>query len=664
MARNRQVVALLLILALAAFLRLTGLDWDGFQHHHPDERYLTWVATTIEAPPDLVSAFSPRDSTFNPFYWPADVASEGIVVLQDEPRSFAYGHLPLYLGVLATRVVERVSPTLRTLLPKDWFLTRDLLNGGGYNEFHHLTAVVRTLTALVDVASVWLVYLLGKQLFGRAVGLLAACFLAINVMHVQLAHFFAVDPYLTFFTVAAVYSSVRLLDSGSERRYLASLILAAIAIGLAVGSKFSAILLVLPLLAAISLHNDQAAPSRRSAFAVSLIVIAITFAVSNPFAILDWTCEVITPRIAIGPLTVPALNWGSCYLDNVTRQSAMVSGDTSFDFTRQYVGTWRYVYPVLMQLRWGMGYFLGVPAFMGFAWAVARGLRGLREKANGRQADVTRNINHGELVALAWTIPYFLVTGGFFAKFMRYMQPLAPFLMIYAAAILLNITRRSRRRVAVAVALLGTALYAFAFVSMYAEEHPWNAASRWMYENVSPGALIAGEMWDDPLPSSMDIDGEFHNRHIYQYTELTWLSGTYEADDEEKLRRNLNRLAQAEYVTLSSNRGYGVVARLTDYYPLSHTYYQRLFNGDLGFEVVYVTGRSPQLANVAIWPDRFGDTSLEIPGPVRRFLNSYADLKLGKADESFTVYDQPMPIILRNRQHLTADEMLQRFGLP
>ncbi len=78
----------------------------------PDERYITWVATTIEFPANWRATLNPTQSGLNPFYWPPDAASEGIVVLQDEHRDFAYGHLPLYLGVAATRLVERIGPAL------------------------------------------------------------------------------------------------------------------------------------------------------------------------------------------------------------------------------------------------------------------------------------------------------------------------------------------------------------------------------------------------------------------------------------------------------------------------------------------------------------------------------------------------------------------------
>ncbi len=277
MKRWHEIGLLVLILFLAAGLRLTGVDWDGYFHYHPDERYITWVATTIEWPDDWRTALKPHQSSFNPYYWPPNAASEGIVVEQDQPRDFAYGHVPLYLGVAVTRLVERLGK-LTAVLPTNWLLTRDILNGEGRVEFGQLTAVTRALTGLIDVGSVWLIYLLGRRLYGVGTGLLAAAFLAVNVMHIQLAHFFTADPYLTFFVLVALYFMVqavgRRAESGGAEgqggrgdnflarprahlltrplayllpRPLAYLLLASVFVGLAVGSKFAAVLLFFPL---------------------------------------------------------------------------------------------------------------------------------------------------------------------------------------------------------------------------------------------------------------------------------------------------------------------------------------------------------------------------------------------------------------------------------
>ncbi|MDP7260290.1 MAG: hypothetical protein QF376_05365, partial [Anaerolineales bacterium] len=38
---------LVVVVAAAAYLRFVGLNWDEFQHLHPDERFLTMVETGI-----------------------------------------------------------------------------------------------------------------------------------------------------------------------------------------------------------------------------------------------------------------------------------------------------------------------------------------------------------------------------------------------------------------------------------------------------------------------------------------------------------------------------------------------------------------------------------------------------------------------------------------
>ena len=662
--KRRHHIALIAILLLAAILRLTGLDWDGYEHYHPDERYILWVATTIEFPDDGSTAFAPHRSSFNPFYWPPDAASEGIEVLQDQPRNFAYGHLPLYIGVAGTRVVERIAPAIRDALPQSWLLTQDILNAAGHSEFVHLAPVTRALTALVDVVTVLLVFLLGRQLFGTGAGLLAAAFLALNVMHIQLAHFFAVDPYLTLFTVLAllgmVTAATRSRSGHSSGRYMA---LAAVAIGLAVGSKFSAVLLFLPF--AVMLGVDQQL-SRRGAvlrLAAGLLIAFVTFAITNPFALLDWSCDVVSSPVGVGPVTVPAIDWNSCYLKNVVNQSSMVRGGSAFPFTRQYSNTLSFVYPLLMQVRWGMGPLLGLAAVAGFGWAIWRGVRHVVRRWRGAVTREGATAFGPELVLLSWTVPYFLVTGSFFVKFMRYMQPLTPFLMIYAAAFLLAIRIRWLRALTVGLVVLGTALYALAFINMYGEPHPWLNASRWIFENAPRGSLLLSEKWDDPLPSSLEVDGASYSRRIYEYEEQDWLGGVGERDDLTKLSVNLSHLAQADYLVLSSARGHAVIPDLPDLYPLSSQYYQLLFSGRLGYEVVYVDNRSPKLGPLTIWPERFANEALDPPPQVTTFLESAPRITFGPADESFTVYDQPLPIIFENRGQLTVEEMLAQFQL-
>ncbi len=664
-----QRFTLFVILLSATTLRLTGLNWDGFQHHHPDERYITWVATTIEFPAihttDWAAQWRPETSTFNPFHWPPAASSEGIVVLQDQPRDFAYGHFPLYLGVAATRITEVIGPALIPVLPPGWSLTADVLNGAGRIEFHHIAAVGRALTALFDVGTVLFAFLLGRRLYNPATGLLAAAFTALSVIHIQLAHFFTSDPYLTFFVVVAIYFLVVARDeygvagNPGSRRVTICLGLAAMAAGLAIGSKFTAVLLFLPLFWVAWRVSSR---GKRIWVSSGIALVAfITFAITNPFAVLDWTCS--PAGAAVEPAPISSYLTRSCYLQNIMTQNAMVRGASDLAFTRQYDGTLPYLYYFEMLLRWGLGPFMGVVGLAGLAWASWVAARPFitRQKKDGASSFWSR-FDQPVMPILLWVWPYLLLTGSFYVKFLRYMQPIVPFMLLFGAAMIWQWRSPAGRRVLAGVVLIAGMIYAVAFVRLYGEEHPWNSGSQWIYENVPPGSLILSEQWDDYLPVNMTVDGEKRSRKEYPNAELTWLTYPDEADNEANLRANLDLLAEAEYLTVLSNRVYGVVPRLPERYPLSSRYHQLLFDGSLGYELVWVGDRTPNLFGLSLRADTFGWPDLRPPNAVTEYFEAKSGLSLGRADESFIVYDQPLTMIFRNTGERTPEQMREAFG--
>jgi 4-amino-4-deoxy-L-arabinose transferase-like glycosyltransferase len=610
------------------------------------------------------------------------------VVPQDQRRNFAYGHVPLYLGVAATALVERISPWLLPYLPADWLLTRDILNGAEMIPFRHLTAVSRFLSGLMDLGTLLLLYLLGRRLYSPAVGLLAAAFLAVTVLHIQSAHFFIVDPFLTFFVTAALYCLIR--STGHRLPFTDNCspitgwwLLSGVAIGLAVGSKFAAVMLFVPLLlAAWAMAGDRWLRWLLAGGGTAVF----TFALTNPFALLDFGCEVMTP-IRWG-LNTYQVNWGNCYLQNIVTQSNMVQGRSALAFTYQYEGTLPYLYYAEMLLRWGTGPLLGLLALVGLGWAIWRGVRPFlpwlslfwtkrpsawREALHKWWQRAQEPIPHlPHYLLLSWVVPYLLTTGNFQVKFMRYLLPVLPIMLLYGAALIWE-GRRTRvegrkeygwlQPGVTVVVLVVTGLYALAFVNLYGQPHPWAAASRWVYANVPPGTLILSEQWDDALPSTMVVDGRSRFRSEYENKELTWLTGTRGLDNEAKLRQNLTLLAEADYLTITSNRVYGVVPRLPQRYPLSGQYHQLLFDGQLGYEPVAIFGRFPHLGNVHLVPDHFGWPGLTPPTAVSDYLGQHPGLHLGRADESFTVYDQPLTIIFRKVESLTVEEMMSLFEI-
>ena len=239
----------------------------------------------------------------------------------------------------------------------------------------------------------------------------------------------------------------------------------------------------------------------------------------------------------------------------------------------------------------------------------------------------------------AWVIPYFGLTGAFLAKFNRYMSPILPFVLLFAAGMILWLwklgdRRRLRLPVRLPAALLaliavgGALFWSLTLVNgVYAREHTWITASRWVYANASPGSVILWESWDDPLPKSipgepgMDM-GSHGLRHI------DW--SPYEEDTEEKYAILRQKLQEADYVIYSSKRIYESVDELPQRYPMTIRYYELMFGERLGFAHAADFTSPPQLLGYT-FPDH-------------------------EADESWSLYDHPRVSIFAKQTELNETD--------
>jgi YYY domain-containing protein len=622
-------LALAVVLLSAAALRLYNVNWDDFQHVHPDERWISMVASDIAWPENVKDILDPRKSTLNPLWIPRD----------DARRNYAYGHLPLYLLVLVANLLTRFAPLAQHLsaYPGLAEAVGDLALMAGYS---HINLVGRVISAFADLGIIYLVFLLGKHIYDKRVGLLGAAFIAFTVMHIQLAHFCAFDVVTAFFAVLTVYNAVRLAQRGGGF----SAAMAGGAAGLAVASKFSAMPIFLTLVVACGVRvyretslgrrslsiADSRQPEARDrgladslgrAFGllvISLLAAVVTFAVTSPFAILDLRA----------------------YLEQVRQQGGMVRGTNDWPFTRQYRGTLPYVYHIEQQLRWGMGWPLGLVAFAGLAYVLWRAVR--------------RRCRGEEWVILSWVLPYFLITGSFMVKFMRYMLPITPFLSLMGAEMLLTMqdarlkgTVSSNLQSPISIlqssfsvllhlvsgiVVISSIFYSLAFVSIYSRPHTWLEASRWIYAHVPDGSTIATEHWDDDLPKSLPEAGQNGGAHGYHSLTLPM----YEPDTWDKYASLKDILSQADYIILASNRLYRTIPRLPQRYPISTRYYELLFAEELGFRLEKA---------FTSYPGLFGWTIVD-----------------DAADESFTVYDHPKPLIFKKEQDLSDEEFDALFA--
>jgi len=591
-----ETLGLVLILLSGAVLRFYGLNWDGGHWLHPDERQIYFVTIDLGWPSSLAEALSP-DSPLNPGF-------------------FAYGSLPFYLLKLVTALLTLIWPAL------------------GDPDSLHL--VGRSLAALFDLGTIYLTYRLASMLLpssrrrgGLKTGaMLAAALTSLAVLHVQLAHFYASDTLLTFFVMLTLNLAVDVARGGRRSRQAAL----GIAFGLAMATKVAAALLIVPIFAACYARaakdrtpGQKVQPSSlplptpaaiRNVIPV-LVLAACVFFTVQPYALIDWRS----------------------FLDDTMRESQIAWGWLDAPYTRQYAGTLPYLYSMWQTAMWGMALPLGLVAWAALGITLVRWLRG------GAWTDA---------LILAWAGPYLAITGLLYAKYLRYMLPLVPILCLLAARLLtssrasLSLSSQapsSFRRppsvvVLIVLVMLVSSTYAVAFAAIYTEPHSWITASKWFYEHAPLGSVLALEEWDTALPLPLDIDGQ--PRRIEEY-DIRTLDLYSEPDDNAKWDRITDDLAQSDYVIIASRRLYGSIPRQPDRYPLTTRYYERLFSGELGFELAMEFTRGPGWLNPRLPP---------LPGAAPQVL---------LPDESFVVYDHPRTLVFHNLENLPAGELSRRL---
>ena len=615
-------VLLGLILALALGLRLHGVDWDQGYGFHPDERDIYMRSGCMydlltEAPGHRGCGYVSDEPAAEP-------GLPGIGALLDSERSplnphwFPLGSILIYVLVFFRSVAE-VFTDMNAM---------------------DMRFIARPLSALVDTGSVFLVYLLGRRLYGTPVGLLAAGLAALAVIHVQHSHFYRPETFTVFFTLASFWAMLRMSFEPGRRRLRDSAILG-LMLGLALAPKVN----VLPLLAPLAvvyfyrvldevegrwtdITPDVVQRMAGHAVLCGLVAVGVLF-VTSPYAFLDF----------------------GDFVEDLTFQTRMAGNAGLVPFTIQYVDTPAFFYQVSQSSVWGLGIPLGVVAWLAVPFTVILALT----------SAATRR---GDLLLLAWVVPSFLFLENFEVRFLRYIFPLVPVMIILAARMLvwlwdnhalisgqaarIGIVLKGQVRIAVAAVMvfvvLSTAFYSLAFQRVYAEDHPALAASNWFAENVPAGTLIVHDNhWDEHIP-------DFYRYEVWQFP-------VYEADTQAKMEQLALRLSRSEYLVFYSVRPYASVARDPERFPRSNSYYRQLFAGELGYTLERDFTSYPQLAGVAFRDDALERAGLSQPAPEVAGQESDFSLGLGYADDNVVGYDHPRVLVFRNEEQFTEERL-------
>jgi len=487
---------------------------------------------------------------------------------QLNPGFFAYGGFSIYLYKAAGVALSFITKN------NEWMTNWDNIN-----------IVGRFFSALFSTITMIPLYFLARKIGNKKVALISCVLYTFTASSIQMAHYGVTESLFTFTGVLLCFLSLELISKPTFWRYLVIGIL----LGVAGATKTTELFFCLFLFTAqIVLIIKQLSDIKRLQlfFFVALCAGVVTFTIFSPYTFISW----------------------DAFMQSMHYESGVATGALSVPYTLQFNGTIPYLFQ-LKNFLWQMG----VMAIFSMLGSVYLFVLTVKRKS------------YELLPFFSFPLVYFLYAGAWHTKFIRYMVPLLPFLLICGAYILVAIYSKWKLvgKIIISLCIFATILWALAFFSIYTRPQTRISASQWIYANIPAGSRIYTEHWDDGLPVSSSI----FSASQYQSEALT----IYDPDNDEKLSYYATKLANGQYIVINSRRLYGTLLRLTKEYPLTSQYYQLLFKGKLGYKQVAQFSSYPQILGISINDDA--------------------------SEETFQVYDHPKVLIFRNIDHLSNSEI-------
>lgn len=392
-----------------------------------------------------------------PYIWhPDEKVGNAVDMLRRhsaDPQYFINPHLHIYLVTGAVWIAQQVVPgRIQLDMPAIIPLTDPAHPDRAAQFAANLSA--RSLSVLFAAAAVWWLWRSSRRRLGEWPAALAAAGLATSMGLMNVAHFATPEALLVALTVGALGAFDRLQVDSRPRDALAS----GVFLGLACATKYTGILLLVPLLVA-SLRVWRRHGPRRAAGQLSLLclVAAVAFFATMPYAAIHWR-EFVNDGLIF--------SWGTGAPSNSLAAESRT--------WTQYLGY--------------LANAMGLPLF-------ALGVVGLVAAFADRRAPSASR----EVLGLhaAWVASVYAFLGLSSHHAMRFVMPIVPSLAVLAASALWTLwTRapspRARRvtRVAGVAVLVYSCAYSVQGVRSFLHD-PRYEAGRWLAAHLAPGVGVS-----------------------------------------------------------------------------------------------------------------------------------------------------------------------------
>lgn len=485
---------------------------------------------------------------------------------QMDPKFYAYGGFIIYLYKITADILA-IALNLPTI-PHDW----------GW-----INVIGRSFSAFFSLCTLFPILLIGKKLFNKNTALIACAIYAATVGSIQAAHYATTESILTFEIAWIIYLCMKIYESFSYKK----LLLLAMLLGISIATKTTgASFFIVPacMFALFIFQRKNSIYAVIKKAAILGLLALFTYVIFSPFTFLNW----------------------DKFMESMHYENAVVLGTLPVVYTLQFSHTIPYLFQ-LSNLFWQIGPFMLI---------ILPGIVAALIKTKGNK--------WGQfLVFSAFPCLYFLYVGSWYAKFVRYMTPLLPLLILFGAYLLTIIYKRYQKLGALLIAfcIIATYSYALSFSSIYSTKQTRVKASEWIYQHIPKKSVILTEHWDEGLPIPLPTSSPSE----YLMKQLT----IYDQDNAEKIHYYAKELSTADYITINSRRLYGTLMHLPEKYPITKRYYEMLFAEKLGYIKVAEFSSYPRLFGIMINDDR--------------------------SEETFQVYDHPKAMVFKNEKHFTKE---------
>jgi len=440
--RRLFVVGIGLLIIIAAILRTWGLTFGLPYRYHIDETF--YVAGALK----MASGFDLPITTHGPnlFY---------MVLLGEYGIYYVFTRFTgIVSSAAAFEQLYRSDPTVFVLLAR-------------------LTSAISGALTLVPT------YLIGKKIHGKGVGIGSAVILGLSFQHIRESHYGTPDVFVGLLVTLCLLFCIALIENGKMRYY----VLCGIMAGLATGTKFTNILLWMPLM-------------------VTHFILAWK---DSDKTLLDAAKRIFSPHLGVMVLMF-SLGFAFAYPNLVLRPLAFIEyvrflikvGKVGFitQFQIEPRSAWLYY---IYSLSWGMGWLVVVFMIAGIFSVI------IKKQVQG-------------LLIIVFLLIYFIFLGRAPYYASRYLVPLLPLMCVLAALgtkeVVYLISKRDDKVkaliyvIAFVLLIIQPAAYSIRHNYLLTQTDTRTIAKEWIEDNLPAGTGIAID-WQKHAPPLRAMEDEF-----------------------------------------------------------------------------------------------------------------------------------------------------------